>query len=154
MEVIFSTYGKWSNGFPLSNKHLLSNICHPLHFSFYIRCTSLIKAQLTCPIWQPWSHLAEQSLLCYTWQWYNLVSNVAAAVLESIALPPYKCYQSSFVIINLPKYFCVYKIILISLSVKRTFPRNLSIIFNKSFPIVLSCNRGGNQEVLIVKMTF
>ena len=49
------------------------------------------------------------------------------------------------------KIFLCLQDILISLSVKRTFPRNLSIIFKKSFPVVLSCNLGGNQEVLIVK---
>lgn len=49
------------------------------------------------------------------------------------------------------KIFLCLQDILIPLLVKLMFSRNLSIIFNKSFPLVLSCDLAGSQEVLIVK---
>lgn len=49
------------------------------------------------------------------------------------------------------KIFLCLQDTLISLSVKLMFSRNLSIIFNKSFSLVLSCDLGGNQQVLTVK---
>ena len=76
-------------------------------------------------------------------------SRTKLAVLHGSGTTWFQMLLQSIIILHykFAKIFLCLQDILISLSVKLMFSRNLSIIFNKRFSLVLSCDLGGNQGV-------